>query len=229
MTAGGGRRTFGPSAPSPNAVNAVLRTALSVTVVAAAAFAWSSVGAQPAPVRPAPAAAVRASTPTPATPVRTVHDLRVNGIDGKPVDLSSYKGKALLIVNTASECGYTPQYATLQKLYEKYAARGFEVLAFPCNDFGGQEPGTAQQIQTFCSTKYHITFPLFEKVRAKAPKSPLYEYLTERTGEGLRGEIKWNFTKFLVNPAGDVVARFEPSVDPLDAKVTGALEKLLTR
>ena len=157
-----------------------------------------------------------------------LYDFDAARIDGTIERLSAYAGKTLLIVNVASACGYTPQYAGLERLHETYAARGFTVLGFPCNDFGGQEPGTSEQIQAFCSSKFHVTFPLFAKVKAKGPaKSPLYATLTESTPEGIRGDIKWNFTKFLVDKHGRVVARFEPKVDPLDAELTRAVEAQL--
>lgn len=156
-----------------------------------------------------------------------VIDHLVKTIDGAEIALSSYRGKVLLLVNTASQCGLTPQYEALEKLHETYAARGFAVLGFPCNDFGGQEPGSAEDIKAFCSTKFQVSFPLFEKVRAKGEKSPLYRTLTEEIDPALCGEIKWNFTKFLVDSSGHVVARFEPLVKPLDPAVTEQIERLL--
>lgn len=154
------------------------------------------------------------------------HDVTL--LDGSQASLASFRGKVLLLVNTASKCGYTPQYEGLEKLHERYAARGFSVLGFPCNDFGGQEPGSSDEIKTFCETRFHVTFPLFGKVKAKGPeKSPLYATLTEATPEGIRGEIKWNFTKFLVDKEGNVVARFEPGVDPMSNEITAAVERLL--
>ena len=155
-------------------------------------------------------------------------DHKVKTIDGTDVDLASYRGKALLIVNTASYCGYTRQYADLKKLQDKYAKQGFTVLAFPCNDFGGQEPGSAEEIKSFCKGRFEVNFPLFEKVRAKGPnKSPLYKTLTEDTSEGIKGEIRWNFTKFLVNKSGQVVKRYESSVNPNDAVVHNAIKSLI--
>lgn len=159
--------------------------------------------------------------------VDKVIDITVKNIDGEDVSLASYRGKALLIVNTASHCGLTPQYEQLEALQQKYASRGFTVLGFPCNDFAGQEPGDANEIKTFCSSKYQVTFPLFAKVRALGDKSPLYKTLTEEIDPALRGEIKWNFTKFLVDPTGHVVARFEPLVKPLDPQLTSQIEKIL--
>ena len=156
-------------------------------------------------------------------------DHTVKTIDGEEVSLTAYRGKTLLIVNTASQCGLTPQYEQLEQLQQKYANRGFTVLGFPCNDFGGQEPGSAAEIKTFCSSTYQVSFPLFEKVRAQGDKSPLYKTLTEEIEPTLRGEIKWNFTKFLVDGNGRVVARFEPMVKPLDPQLTAEIEKLLAQ
>ena len=155
-----------------------------------------------------------------------VLDHPVRTITGEDASLADYRGKALLIVNTASECGLTPQYRGLEALQAKYADRGLVVLGFPCNDFGAQEPGDSAQIQTFCRTQFGVSFPMFEKVRAKGDKSPLYRTLTELPGE-LGGEIKWNFTKFLVDRDGRVVRRFEPTVDPGAPEVTAAIEAVL--
>jgi len=154
----------------------------------------------------------------------------VQTLKGETVALSTYRGKALLIVNTASECGYTPQYDGLEKLYQAYKDRGLVVLGFPSNDFGGQEPGTAEEIGAFCRKNYGVTFPLFAKVHAKGAEiAPLYKTLTEDTGAGIRGEVRWNFTKFLVDPKGDVVARFEPKVEPQARELVAAVEKALPR
>jgi glutathione peroxidase len=151
-----------------------------------------------------------------------VYDFSVKSIDGKDVPLSGYQGKALLIVNTASECGYTPQYEGLQKLYEAYRARGFEVLAFPSNDFGGQEPGSAEEIKSFCSVRYKTTFPLFAKVVVKgANAEPLYRFLQEQ------GAVKWNFAKFLVDAKGAVVGHFPSGVEPMSAELKKAVEAVL--
>jgi glutathione peroxidase len=153
-------------------------------------------------------------------------DFTMTTIDGTETPLSTYAGKALLIVNTASMCGNTPQYGSLEALYEKYKARGFEVLAFPANNFGGQEPGTNAKIKEFCTTTYHTTFPLFAKISVKGEDMhPLYRYLTERPG--FSGDIEWNFAKFLVDPKGNVVARFGPRTDPLSKEVTKKLESVL--
>lgn len=170
-----------------------------------------------------------ASEPRPQPPVSdaaSVHAFRLKDIRGAEKDLSDYKGKVLLIVNTASRCGFTPQYTGLQKLYERYRDRGFEVLAFPANDFMGQEPGTDSEIQEFCSLKYRTTFPLFSKISVKGDGiHPLYRFLTTRPG--MEGGVGWNFTKFLVGPDGKVAARFGSRQDPLSAEVAGAVEALL--
>ena len=152
----------------------------------------------------------------------------VKSLNGESVDLSTYRGKAMFIVNTASRCGYTPQYADLQALHEKYADRGLVVVGFPSNDFGGQEPGDSEQIATFCKRNYGVTFPMMAKVHAKVPdKAPIYRTLTEETAEGIRGEVRWNFTKFLVDAEGNVVQRFESSAKPMSDEVTQAIEAAL--
>jgi glutathione peroxidase len=158
----------------------------------------------------------------------SIYDFQVKRIDGSDVSLSEYKGKALLIVNTASECGYTPQYEGLETLYQQYKSRGFEVLAFPSNDFGGQEPGSNADIKRFCETKYKITFPLFAKISVKGPDAhPLYRYLTSLEENG--GEVKWNFNKFLVAPDGRVVAHFESRVTPESDELRKKLEAVLPK
>ncbi len=189
------------------------------TAALATACSWSDVKIAPPPASSPSGAA--------ASTGDKVIDHTVKTIDGEEISLSRYRGKTLLIVNTASQCGLTPQYEQLEALQQKFANRGFTVLGFPCNDFGGQEPGSADEIKTFCASKYQVSFPLFEKVRALGDKSPLYRTLTEEINPALRGEIKWNFTKFLVNSNGNVVARFEPLVKPLDPQLTAQIEKLL--
>jgi glutathione peroxidase len=155
-------------------------------------------------------------------------DQVVTSLSGTEVDLSSFRGKAMLIVNTASRCGYTKQYAGLQELYETYGDRGFVVVGFPSNDFGRQEPGSAEEIATFCRRNYGVTFPMMGKVATKGPsQSPVYETLTRETGESIRGEVRWNFTKFLVDPEGRVVARFEPAVEPMSEELRKAVEAVL--
>lgn len=148
-------------------------------------------------------------------------------IDGKPTPLAFYQGKVMLIVNVASQCGYTPQYAGLEALYEKYKDKGLIVLGFPANNFGGQEPGTDEQIKTFCSRKYNVTFPMYSKISVKgADQAPLYKFLVKEDPSHT-GEIKWNFTKFLVDRNGTVMQRFEPAVTPEDPQMVAAIEKLL--
>jgi glutathione peroxidase len=158
-----------------------------------------------------------------------VLDFTLNSIDGKPAPLSQYQGKVVLIVNVASRCGYTPQYEGLERVYEKYKDQGFVILGFPANNFGGQEPGTNEEIKTFCSSKYSVKFPLYSKISVKGDDiHPLYKYLTDKqTNPATGGDIKWNFTKFLVGKDGKVIARFESAVTPESADVTGAIEKAL--
>jgi glutathione peroxidase len=156
----------------------------------------------------------------------TLHDFKVETAEGEERPLADFRGKTVLVVNTASRCGLTPQYEGLQKLRELYAGRGFEVLAFPANDFLFQEPGSNAQIQEFCSTKFGVTFPVFAKIHVKGKAiAPVYEWLTNDTGHD--GDIEWNFAKFLVGPDGNVIARFHPKVDPLAPEVTAAVESTL--
>src|ERR1035437_8645191 len=157
-----------------------------------------------------------------------VLDFTLNSIDGKPAPLSDYRGKVVMIVNVASKCGFTYQYEGLEKVYEKYKDQGFVILGFPANNFGAQEPGTNAEIKTFCTRKYDVTFPIYSKISVKEPdQAPLYSYLTKDTGPGIRGDIKWNFTKFLVDRNGNVVQRFEPAVTPDSKEMTSAIEKQL--
>ena len=154
----------------------------------------------------------------------SVHEFQLTTIDGKPAPLSAYKGKVMLLVNVASKCGYTPQYAGLQSLYDKYKGRGLVVVGVPANNFGGQEPGTNEEIATFCSRNYNVSFPMMSKVSVKGEdKTPLYGYLTESTG----GDVKWNFTKFLVGKDGKVISRFESKVAPDSTELVSAVEKAL--
>ena len=159
----------------------------------------------------------------------SVHEFTMKAIDGKPVPLGNFKGQIMLVVNVASQCGYTPQYEGLEKLYETYKARGFVITGFPANNFGGQEPGTDSEIQTFCKSKYGVTFPMFSKISvAGGDKAPLYGFLTDRTASPQTGgEIQWNFTKFLVGRDGKVLRRFEPSVEPLSRELIAAVEAAL--
>jgi len=156
-----------------------------------------------------------------------INDITVLDMNNKEVKLSSYNGKVLLIVNVASECGNTPQYAGLEDIYKEFQSQGFEILAFPCNDFGGQEPGTNEEIKTFCTTNYGVTFPLFDKVKILGPdKSPLYAVLTNNSVTG-KGDVKWNFEKFLISKDGKIVERFGNKVQPTSEEVTSAIEEQL--
>lgn len=156
----------------------------------------------------------------------SVYDFSMKTIDGKDVSLSQYKGKALMIVNTASQCGYTPQYKGLEELYQAYKAKGFEILAFPSNDFGAQEPGSNEEIKKFCELKFKTTFPLFAKIVVKGEgQHPLYKYLTGLEKNG--GEIAWNFNKFLVSADGTVVAHLPSKAEPMSDDVKKQVESLL--
>jgi glutathione peroxidase len=157
----------------------------------------------------------------------SIYDYSAETLDAKPAPLADYRGKVVLIVNTASKCGFTPQYEGLEALYRKYGDKGLVVLGFPCNQFGAQEPGNAEEIQNFCSLTYDVTFPMFAKIDVNGPKAhPLYEYLKHEK-KGLLGSegIKWNFTKFLIGRDGEVVERFAPTTKPED--ISGAIETLL--
>jgi glutathione peroxidase len=154
----------------------------------------------------------------------SIHDIEVRSLDGAPTSLPA--GTLLLIVNVASKCGLTPQYAGLERLHERYAGRGFSVVGVPCNQFNGQEPGTAEEIQEFCSTTYGITFPMLEKTDVNGPeRHPLYAELTRTPdGDGEAGDVQWNFEKFLVAPQGTVLARIRPRTEPEDERVLQAIE-----
>jgi glutathione peroxidase len=157
-----------------------------------------------------------------------IYSFTLNSIDGKPAPLADYKGKVVLVVNVASQCGYTPQYSALEAVYEKYRDQGFVILGFPANNFGAQEPGTNEEIKTFCTRKYSVTFPMYSKISVKGDdQAPLYAYLTKQTGPGIAGDIKWNFTKFLVDRNGKVTQRFESAVTPDSKEVVAAIEKQL--
>ncbi len=161
----------------------------------------------------------------------SVYDFTLPSIDGKPAPIAQYKGKVLLLVNVASKCGYTPQYEGLEALYEKYKDRGLVVMGFPANNFGGQEPGTNEEIKTFCSRTYHVSFPMYSKISVKdADKAPLYQFLTDKASSpATGGEIKWNFTKFLVDRNGKTIARFESNVAPGSADFNKAIEDALAK
>ncbi|HRQ88723.1 MAG TPA: glutathione peroxidase [Bacteroidia bacterium] len=159
----------------------------------------------------------------------SVHEFKVTDIQGKEVDLADYKGKVLLIVNVASKCGATPQYDPLQALHAKYADKGLVVLGFPANNFGGQEPGSDEEIAEFCTTKYSVAFPMFSKVSVKGDdKAPLFGYLTSAANPDKQGDIGWNFEKFLIGKDGKLVRRFATRTKPDDATVIAAIEEALT-
>jgi glutathione peroxidase len=159
----------------------------------------------------------------------TIHDVRVRTIDGKETTLADFAGKALLVVNVASKCGFTPQYSALQQLYETYKDRGFEILGFPCNQFLGQEPGTNEEIAEFCSVNYGVSFPLFDKVDVNGDdRHPLYAELTQHPdADGKTGDVGWNFEKFLVSSSGEVTNRFRTTVTPDAPEVVEAIESQL--
>jgi glutathione peroxidase len=161
----------------------------------------------------------------------TLHDIPLRTLAGEPTTLGAYKGSAVLLVNVASRCGLTPQYAGLERLQKEYADRGFTVLGVPCNQFAGQEPGTAEEIQTFCSTTYGVSFPLLEKIDVNGEnRHPLYAELTKLDdAEGAAGDVQWNFEKFLISPAGEPVARIRPRTEPEAPEVVAAVEAQLPR
>lgn len=161
-----------------------------------------------------------------ASKTTSLYDFTMRDIDGKPVNLGQYRGKVLLLVNTASLCGNTPQYSDLQWLYEQYHDKGFEILAFPANNFGQQEPGSDEEIKSFCFTKYSLTFPLFSKISVKGTdKHPLYQYLTEQSP--YPGEVEWNFQKYLVDRSGNIVGRFHHRTKPSAPEVVKEVERTL--
>ena len=161
----------------------------------------------------------------------TLTDIPLNHLDGKPGSLAEFAGQAVLVVNVASKCGLTPQYEGLERIHELYANRGFSVVGVPCNQFMGQEPGSSEEIQEFCSATYGVTFPLFEKIDVNGEnRHPLYAELTETAdAAGEAGDVKWNFEKFLVSADGEVVSRFRPQVEPEAAEVIAAIEAALPR
>jgi glutathione peroxidase len=164
-----------------------------------------------------------------ATPGERLYAFELNDIDGRPVKLGQYRGKALLLVNVASKCGYTKQYAGLQELYEKYQDDGLVVLGFPANNFLGQEPGTNEEIKAFCSLRFGVTFPMFAKISVKGDDiHPLYAFLTgAETNPDFAGAIKWNFNKFLVDREGNIVSRYNSGVEPMSEKLVADVEKVL--
>ena len=157
------------------------------------------------------------------------YEQQINTLEGSPAELSQYAGKATLVVNVASKCGLTPQYEALEKVYEEYRDRGLVVIGFPCNQFMGQEPGTAEEIREFCDTSYHVTFPITEKIDVNGAQAhPVYQELTQAAdADGEAGDVKWNFEKFLVSPTGEVVGRFRPQVTPEDPALVSAIEAQL--
>ncbi|WP_441247827.1 glutathione peroxidase [Kitasatospora sp. McL0602] len=159
----------------------------------------------------------------------SLYDIPLRTLSGEPASLADHKGKALLIVNVASKCGLTPQYAGLERLQQQYADRGFTVLGFPCNQFMGQEPGSSEEIQTFCSTTYGVSFPLFEKIDVNGDdRHPLYAALTETAdAEGAAGDVQWNFEKFVIRADGTVAGRFRPGTEPEAPELVAAIETLL--
>jgi len=163
--------------------------------------------------------------------VRPIFRHTMKDINGNPIPLARYEGDVMLIVNVASECGLTPQYAPLQALHDRYASEGLSILAFPANEFGEQEPGSNDEIKSFCESKYGVSFDLFAKVAVKGDeKCELYEFLTDdKRNHGFGGEITWNFEKFLIGRAGDTVARFDPRVTPDDPALIAAIEKELAK
>ncbi|MFO1477705.1 MAG: glutathione peroxidase [Verrucomicrobiota bacterium] len=164
-----------------------------------------------------------------AESTNSIYNIPLKDIDGKDTTLAPYRGKVLLLVNVASKCGYTPQYAGLEKLYKQYAAEGFVVLGFPCNQFGGQEPGSAADIKQFCTSKYDVTFPMFDKIEVNgAGQSPLYALLTGKSSPA-PGSIGWNFTKFLISKDGKIVKRFESKVTPESPELTAAIQAELKK
>lgn len=161
--------------------------------------------------------------------VTDLYDTELRTLDGEDGSLDAFRDRLLLVVNVASRCGLTPQYAGLERLHEKYAPRGFSVLGFPCNQFAGQEPGSAEEIRTFCSTTYGVTFPMFERIEVNGPgRHALYAELTRAAdASGEAGDVRWNFEKFLVAPGGEVVGRFRPRTEPEDPELVAAIEARL--
>jgi glutathione peroxidase len=169
------------------------------------------------------------AVPAQAAPPTSVYDFTLKSIDGQPTPLADFHGKVLLLVNVASRCGFTPQYTALEAVYEKYKAQGLVIVGVPANNFGGQEPGTDQEIKTFCSAKYNVTFPIMHKLSVKGEDTtPLYQFLTGKESDPkFAGEIKWNFTKFLFDRNGNPIARFEPATKPDSPEVISAIESAL--
>lgn len=205
-----------------------MRTTLSVLALLAACSAEPRPEGESATTANAPVAASAPQSPTESDPM---YDIPLATLDGKPTSLSAYRGKALLIVNVASKCGLTPQYKGLQELHDTYAARGLAVVGFPCNQFKGQEPGTPEEIQAFCSTNYGVTFPLMAKLEVNGKgRHALYGKLTAvPDAAGQAGDVQWNFEKFLVHPGGKTIQRFRPKTEPGDPALVGAIEAALPK
>jgi glutathione peroxidase len=214
LPGGGDRCGHAPAIPSCQPSRALLEQRMNKITTLLALFVVLACN----PTPPAMAA------PQPAAPSVATIDQSVTDIHGKPFDLKSLRGKAVLVVNVASECGYTPQYAELQQLSERYRDKGLVVIGFPSNDFGGQEPNDGAAILAFASKEYGVTFPLMAKVHATGPEiSPVYQQLTTQSGP-LNGPVKWNFAKFLLDKTGKPVARFDSNTTPLDAKLLSAID-----
>ena len=163
-----------------------------------------------------------------AAPPSTIYDFTMKSIDGKETPLKTYKGKVVLVVNVASECGLTPQYKGLEATYRKYKGKGFVVIGFPANQFGGQEPGTDAEIKAFCTSEYDVTFPMFSKIVVKGEgMHPLYKWLVEATDN--KKDIEWNFTKFVIGQDGKVIARFDPRTKPDDKELVTTIERALAK
>ncbi|MDI1436751.1 glutathione peroxidase [Polyangium sorediatum] len=193
-------------------------------LVGAAALVGCDGGSQP-PTSPKAGTDPAGGAAAQEGPKGSLHDFKMKTIFGEERSLGDFRGKVVLVVNTASECGYTPQYAGLEKLHERFEAKGFSVLGFPSNDFGAQEPGTDAEIATFCTSKFGVKFPMFSKITVKgSDKHPLYTFLTQAAPAG---EVKWNFEKFLVGKDGGVKGRFPSAVEPEDEKLVLAIEKAL--
>src|SRR5579863_6367548 len=175
--------------------------------------------------------ALMVATVVAAADPHSIYDFTMKSIDGQPVSLKSYHGKVVLLVNVASKCGFTPQYAGLEAVYEKYKDRGLVIVGVPANNFAQQEPGTDEEIKKFCSNKYNVSFPMMSKVSVLGDdKAPLYQFLTDKAANpAVGGDIKWNFTKFLFDRNGKPVARFEPAVKPDSPEVTAAIESALNK
>jgi glutathione peroxidase len=200
-------------------------------LIAAACGTNSTPAAQPAP---APEPVVEAEPPVEVeAPTQgryaMLYDIEISTLSDQPTKLGEYRGKAILAVNVASKCGLTPQYTQLEELQKKYADKGFTVLGFPCNQFGGQEPGSPEEIQTFCSTNYGVTFPLTEKIDVNGDgRHPVYQVLTDvADADGNAGDIQWNFEKFVISADGGTITRFRPQTKPDDPKVIAAIEAAL--